>query len=505
MAPPMTGPGAAPDAPPLEVLITADAAWPVFERLVLSAREDIRAGFRIFDFATALRSPEARAVGRTWGDLIADALRRGVRVSLTVSDFDPVMAADLHGLSLRCRRQAAALAEIVGPEAAARLTVRAGMHPARAGILPRIALAPLVMERMRRSRRRLARRWPALDEIGGRAALPRLHAVSHHHKLAVIDGEVLYIGGLDLNERRFDTPGHDRPAVQTWSDVQVVLRDGDAAAEAARHLAGFEAEIAGRRPAAAGRRLARTLSAPRRWGFWSISPRTLLSEIEADHLDAFRAARRMIHIETQFFRSRRVAAALAAEGRARPDLTLFLVLPSLPEDVAFEGNRGLDARYGLALQAECLDMLRDGFGDRAAILTPVQPVLAARVGPDTLAGSPVIHVHNKVLVADADRALIGSANLNGRSMRWDTEVALRIGDAGDVARLRRALMGHWLGGDDPPPEALDPAAAVRWWRGIAAANAVRRPEARRGLLVPHDADRMADLRQPLPGVTENIV
>ena len=44
-----------------EVLITADEAWPAFERAVLAARKHVVAGFRIFDLSTGLRSAEARA------------------------------------------------------------------------------------------------------------------------------------------------------------------------------------------------------------------------------------------------------------------------------------------------------------------------------------------------------------------------------------------------------------------------------------------------------------
>ena len=43
-----------------DVMITADEAWPAFERAVLSARSHVVAGFRIFDLSTRLRSTEAR-------------------------------------------------------------------------------------------------------------------------------------------------------------------------------------------------------------------------------------------------------------------------------------------------------------------------------------------------------------------------------------------------------------------------------------------------------------
>ncbi|WP_405117421.1 phospholipase D-like domain-containing protein [Phaeobacter sp. BS23] len=116
---------------------------------------------------------------------------------------------------------------------------------------------------------------------------------------------------------------------------------------------------------------------------------------------------------------------------------------ALPDDVAFEGNRDLDARYGMALQGQALETVQTAFGDRATIASPVQPFLADREAPSVLAGSPVIYVHSKVLIADNSFAMIGSANMNGRSMRWDTEVALRITDKQRVAKTWQAMCAHW--------------------------------------------------------------
>ncbi|SMX48694.1 phospholipase D family protein [Maliponia aquimaris] len=487
----------------IEVLITAAEAWPAFERAVLEARDHITMGFRIFDLSTRLRSPEARAIGTDWFDLLAHALRRGVRVALTVSDFDPVMATGLHELSWRTVRQGVALAEVTGagPE---RLCIRAHMHPAQAGGLPWLAFLPAV----------LRRKWQALNEVGAarrrfqavglrRAALPRLHTVSHHQKVAAIDDEVLYVGGLDLNERRYDSPEHDRPAARTWSDVQLILRGPEARA-ARMHLETLEEVTAGRTAPPDTPGLKRTLSMPRRFQLPFVSPHTLVSEIEAAHLDAFATARHLIYVETQYLRSGRIARGLARAAKRNPELTAVLILPGLPEELAFDASDSLDVRYGLALQREAVARLRDAFGARLTLASPVRPVLAARTTPETLAGSPLIYVHNKVLVRDDDYALIGSANLNGRSMRWDTELAVDLSGAEQVAALRARLIDHWWQGP-LPAEATAPETLQPWWQAEITRNALRRPENRRGLLVPYDAEAGAAMAQPLPGVTEDIV
>ncbi|OBY28750.1 phospholipase D family protein [Leisingera sp. JC1] len=482
--------------PEFSVLVTAEQAWPAFERAVLEAKNEISASFRLFDFTTKLLSEDARKTGETWAELISDALRRGVRVRLMVSDFDPVMAAPLHAAAQNTLAQAREIASGLAPEAAARLSVTAALHPARAGLLPRLAFSPFVIRKLRKLPRRLR-------PSAANRSLPQLYPVSHHQKVAVIDRQVLYIGGLDQNHRRWDTTAHDQPAFKTWADVQLLLR-GPEAEEAADHLDSFLDDIAGRRLPPARKHIRRTLSVPRRAGFWALSPKTVLREIEEDHLAAFAAARRLIYLETQFLRSSVIARGLADAARRNPELSLILILPGLPEDVAFDGNQELDARYGMALQAEALETVSSAFGSRACIASPVQRRMAARDAPSTLAGSPLIYVHSKALITDRDFALVGSANLNGRSMRWDTEAALRITRQDRIGQLWQALSRHWWQ-EDLPEEALDPSSAAAWWTQEIRRNQVRRPEARRGLLVPHEPDRMAELQQPLPGATEDIV
>lgn len=487
-----------------EVLTTAQEAWPAFERAVLGAKQEVLCGFRVFDFKTGLRSKEAQDIGTTWFDLLAHVLLRGVQVRLILSDFDPVLATPLHEMTWRTKRQVAALKEVVGQEAANRLDMAASLHPARAGFVPRAMFMPAVLQKMKKQIKKLSTPRLEREAVGlDKNQWPDLHTVTHHQKLAVIDRALCYIGGLDLNERRFDTKDHAREAHQTWSDVQVVV-EGPEAQEAAEHLERFQDQIKSGDAQPEGKHIRRTLSSPRSAAFWRLSPKTIAHEIEDDHIAAFHRAKHLIHIETQYFRSTRLAEELGKAAHNNPDLHLILVLPSLPEEVAFGGHRDLDARYGLSLQAECIEMVGDGFGPRACLASPVQPRTASREDETTLAGSPVIHVHNKVLVQDTEFALVGSANLNGRSMRWDTEAALRLSSPERVNTLRQALARHWWF-DAIPHEARDIATLHAWWKDAVERNGVCRPEARTGFLVPHDPDQLSTLRQPLPGVTEDIV
>jgi hypothetical protein len=487
-----------------DVLITAEEAWPAFERAVFYAKSEVYGSFRVFDLATKLRSDEGRSIGEDWFDLLTHVIARGVKVTLIVSDFDPVMATPLHELTWKTVRQATALAEVANVRQG-QVTIRAALHPARAGSLPRGFLLPAAL--MRKWREIKSRSEDKLDReavLLSRSTMPELRTVSHHQKLAVIDDDTLFIGGLDLNERRFDTLDHDRAACETWSDVHLVLRHGPEVGEAKTHLQTFLDISAGTRAPPEMTHIKRTVSAPRRVQFPYLSPRTILNEIEQAHLEAFKSAKHLIHIETQFLRSSVISNALAEAAVKNPDLTLVAIIPALPETLAFYDDDGVDTRFGLALQTDAVNLIQKAFGARATIASPVRPVMAARDAVTVLAGSPIIYVHNKVLVRDDDYALIGSANLNGRSMQWDTEAAVRITAPDRMRAVRQKLLNHWWF-DNLTEEGMSPATLQPWWNDAITRNGVCLPENRTGFLVPYDPDNRADLALSLPGMTENIV
>jgi phospholipase D1/2 len=506
-----------------QVLITAAEAYPAFERAVLAARSELAMGFRIFDLSTRLRSDEGRAVGRDWFDLLLDAARRGVAIRLTITDFDPVVATPLHAGTWRTIRQLTALRE-VAPEGAVVETL-AHTHPAHLSWSARLALWPRVQtiltERAAEvaalpegaAARHFADR-PGLKAMlyrhGGRPrpvrfVLPHLRPVTHHQKVAVIDGEVLYCGGLDLNERRWDDWEHDQPAEETWHDVQVLIRDPQAARAARAHLDTFvPVTHRDRDPSDGGGRVLRTLSKRAKGHLRLFAPREVLSEIQEAVLDGIVGARDLIHLETQFLRDQRIARTLAQAARARGDLRLFLVLPAAPEDVAFLGNDRADARYGEFLQARCVRRVSRAFGERLFAGAPAQRRAVSQEGRDALNGAPVIYVHAKVCVFDEHAAVISSANLNGRSMRWDTEFGVPLSDPEDVRSLRARLLGHWAAGSEV--EGLtDPDRCVAAWRAQAAANVRLAPGAREGLLLPYRVLPAMRFGKDLPGVPEEMV
>ena len=537
-----------------EVLLTASEAYPAFEREVLRAQSEIWASFRIFDPRTRLRSPEACAVGETWFDLIVDTLRRGVTLHLVLADFDPIARPSLHRGTWASLRQLWAAAEAAG-DGAAPLRAVAAMHPALTGLLPRAACWPQAAMCLSRTARWLNAQDPelrnaALRDMPGlwsqfrvasdgtvhvrRRGLPRLHPATHHQKLAVFDRQRLYIGGLDLDERRWDTPEHDRPGEETWQDLQLLL-GGPVVAEAQAHLETFLEVTAGRAEPPPQKRLVRTMSRPRPWALGGFGPETVVHEILDAHEMLAGKAKRLIYFETQFLRDTRLARRLARAGRETPGLGLIVILPAAPEEVAFGRVWGIDTRYGEYLQARCLRILDEAFGPRLFVGGAAQPRRhphwrggrpeqsgpEGKEGPEEfsnedppeappegagrgqLRGASLVYIHAKVSIFD-DAAIVSSANLNGRSLHWDTEAGVYLSNPQDVHCLRERVMRHWLPAD-PDPRYLDPEQATAMWRLLALRNARLPPERREGFILPYDVDAAERLGRAAPGVPEAMV
>ena len=278
--------------------------------------------------------------------------------------------------------------------------------------------------------------------------------------------------------------------------------------EAQTHLETFTDVIAGQTDPPRTRRFLRTLSRPRRHSFWHFGPEPLVSDFYTAHLVLARRAKQLIYLESQYFRDPSLARALADQARLKQDLQMILILPAAPDDVAFDGRRGLDARFGEAMQARALRILRRGFGPRLFVGSPAQPRPALPDGNVKVAdrrdrhfGAPLVYVHAKLSIFDDQSAVVSSANLNGRSLRWDTEAGVFLNRANDVIELRHRVMAHWLP-PEPEAEAFDRATAVSVWRRYAWQNAARHPRDRQGYLLPHDfAAAEAFGRKPpiLPG------
>ena len=221
---------------------------------------------------------------------------------------------------------------------------------------------------------------------------------------------------------------------------------------------------------------------------------TLVREHEESHVEAFSNARHSIYIETQFFRHLPLARSLAEAGKANPYLQLILLMPTEPERVIFDKNTGFDSRHATALQIRCLDICKREFGDRMTVVSPVQPRPARASDNMPVKGAAIVYVHAKVTIVDDHTAIVGSANLNGRSMRWDTEASLRFHDPEHVTGLRDRLARIWLDrhyGDGDVTQAAT-------WANAATENAKLEPVARVGFMLPYPERRNRRFMRYMP-------
>jgi phosphatidylserine/phosphatidylglycerophosphate/cardiolipin synthase-like enzyme/uncharacterized membrane protein YdjX (TVP38/TMEM64 family) len=280
---------------------------------------------------------------------------------------------------------------------------------------------------------------------------------SHHQKVVVVDGVVAFAGGLDLTIRRWDRNAHDPadpdrvdPAGKSYRpfhDVQMAV-DGEAAAALselvqARWNRACAECLAPPGPAAPDHDpWPESLEPDLRdvpLGIARTEPahdgRPEVREVEALYLDMIGTAERMIYIENQFLTCGRIARALIARMKERPELEALIVAPRTH-------HTWLEHRTMLAGRIRFMRALR-----RAGVANRTRLVFPHVEKGD--AASEVM-VHAKVMVVDDRLLRVGSSNLCNRSMGTDTECDLMV-EARDaaqraaVARVRDRLIAEHTG------------------------------------------------------------
>lgn len=301
---------------------------------------------------------------------------------------------------------------------------------------------------------RLAR-WAASKQIHFKLDSAHPPGASHHQKIVVIDDALAFCGGIDMTGSRWDTREHrdrddrrrrptTRRRYEPWHDATMAV-DGDAAA-ALGELSRKRWQIAGgnplRKPAAGSDPWPQELEPHFRNVDIAIArtrgaqgDRRPVREIEALYLDMIGGAKRFVYAENQYFASRAVCEAIC-KRLAEPDGPEFVIVNP-------KTSQGwLDDEVMSPARAELLDRVRecDGHG-RFRIFTPVTE------------GGEDIYVHSKITIADDSQLRVGSANLNNRSLGFDSECDLLIDSghaanegAGEAIRALRAdLLAEHLG------------------------------------------------------------
>ncbi len=272
----------------------------------------------------------------------------------------------------------------------------------------------------------------------------------HHEKLAVIDGRIAYVGGIDLTAlegNRLDTSDHGPRSSIGWHDASARI-EGPLVRDVAEHIAlrwrevtneAFhpECDDAPRGPVHA--QFVRTVPN----NVYRAIPRGDYRILEA-YTRALRSAERLVYLESQFLWSPEIVDILAAKLCDPPseEFRMVVLLPVRP-------NNGEDDTRGQ------LGVLADADRDQRLIAcTLYQPHRSGQV-----------YVHAKIGIVDDRWLCIGSANLNEHSFFNDTEACLLTTDEHLVRDTRLKLWREHLRHDDVDGEAHE--VVDRVWRPTA--------------------------------------
>ncbi|MBV7256623.1 phospholipase [Pacificimonas sp. WHA3] len=280
------------------------------------------------------------------------------------------------------------------------------------------------------------------------------HAASHHQKIVVIDDTFAFCGGIDMTADRWDTrehldedPKRIRPsgrAYGPWHDATTALSGPVAAALGDLVRLRWKRAGGGELPVPENEEdcwpdtlapqfrdvdvdIARTLPEMPKWD--------AVLEVESMFLEQIRRAKRYIYVESQYFAARAVAEVMA-ERLAEADGPEIVIINPLTAEGWLEPKAMDSARARLYRAIKEHDP-----NGRLRIYHPV-----------TARGTP-IYVHAKIMIIDDELMRVGSANLNNRSLRLDTECDVAIDTAvpqnsghDDVVRANLlSLVGEHLG------------------------------------------------------------
>jgi phosphatidylserine/phosphatidylglycerophosphate/cardiolipin synthase-like enzyme len=291
---------------------------------------------------------------------------------------------------------------------------------------------------------------------------------SHHQKAIVIDDAIAFCGGGDIGPDRWDTPLHldDDPRREKTKHAH---SNSDADFDSRHEVMGIVegapakalgvlfrerwARCTGETPSeppkvrpAWPRQIKPQFNAvevglSRTHGAWKQHPE--VREVERLHLASIAQAKRCIYMENQYFTSPLIAAALARR-LSEPDGP-EVVLIGTEHSPSFFDQATMDRT-----RVRFIETLKRA--DKHGRFQAYSPV--------TTLGRIII-VHAKLTIIDDRLLRIGSANINNRSMGFDTECDLSFeaqgragtGNRAEIAKLRTRLLAHWLGCDEAIVEA----------------------------------------------------
>lgn len=292
---------------------------------------------------------------------------------------------------------------------------------------------------------------------------------AHHQKVALIDGQLAFTGGMDIADCRWDDRAHlpgstlrcdvDRDPHGPYHDVQSVLtgpvvrplvelfearwfRSGGGELRLPPPAPRDDVDVEPTLPMPPG-----PVALSRTFGKTLVPLQEPVQEIRALYLDAIEAAERFLYIENQYFSSRAIFDALVRRMRApgRSKLEIAFVLPQQPEALREQLAMGV-------AQVRMLRALKEVARETGHRFGVYCSAVCGEDGADVCT-----YIHSKVLVVDDRFLTVGSANTTNRSMGLDSELNLSWECEGhpepavlerSIRRLRVSLIVEHLGRED---------------------------------------------------------
>ncbi len=515
-------------------LIEADETFAEIERAINAAEQEVFMAY--WTLAPYLSLVTDR--DEDWIGLLARAARRGVRFRILLADFDPVFTLSLHRDAWRTFHRLQDMAQLDGVAPGAMQAI-CSRNLARPNLAERLVGNLAAQFKLHAIARRLNTEadgdpkaaaaihlatpglWPHLRLEDGKfhKRLPRRIRPlpgSHHEKLCIVDRRTAFVGGLDIGERRYDTANHDDES--PWHDIACRVR-GPVVDHLTDHFIDrWNTECAEYRDYVDGlpkrdgsdrvsldtlETLSRPVTKPARTQPGSgdvamaASPARHTDHAQAPLCDiasavqrVIGAAERFIYVESQFLREPRVVDWILEAATRHAGMEVVMLLPIAPERLDPDGDWNAASRHGHWLQLRNIRRLKQQLGDRVGIFTLLsrQQERAGDAPEDTGLGARSVYVHAKAIIVDDRVAMIGSANLNGRSFSLDTETALVWRQADAVRQFRERLWRHHL--VDMLPDGFDPMqqSGLNLWNLASARNRVARTADRPGFAVALEMD-----------------
>lgn len=530
-------------------LFDAQDTFKAIEETIVSAQHSVYLAY--WDLQTDLETQSDSARDRgldSWTDLLLDAAKRGVTVRVLLNDFDPDLSRSFHRdawVSYDRLVRGAKQKELLQGLNLKRFQVVCALHEAQVRPDDKPLATAILLERgkMIADLNRIAREdgltaalqvvdmvprsWEIIQldrpskTFSNSSQLRPVHVASNHQKVCTVDRKVAFCGGIDAKQGVLDNRRHEQPPFR--HDIHCMV-EGPAVVDVERNFVGmwnheltiFKKFVSDVNKHKIHHELTMTPVAPiddfiyrlplgSRFGYGQVQvlrtitgadlrhrdPSVLRDDVEKSYKKLIGMAKEYIYIENQYLRWPKVADWIIDRHKSKKNLKVIMVLPNSPEEAFSPGELDQLTKHGMHLQYEILKRLKKELKNDIGIFTLGARKATSAATSATIPAiynSPVVYVHSKICIVDDAFSIIGSANLNGRSMRVDNELCIGWLQPAKVRAFRLHLWEELLGIPRSDLAKITPHTFLPLWVASAHNNSMLRPQYRTGFVLPYDLE-----------------